>query len=144
VSEAWATWTPSLEASAGDLDLGRGARRTGTWTRHGRLVVAEFSIRFGADPEPGRGTFLLVPPVPPRAIDDVPRRVGSATVGDQSDGVRHLHVSVTANAVIDDRRFLFSTDGRAATGELLLSHEWPWSWAEDDFLVGQLSYEAAR
>jgi hypothetical protein len=143
VSEAWASWTPELQAAGGGLDLGRRSRQVGTWTQQGRLVVAEFSLRFGADPRPGHGPYLLVPPVPPRAIDDIPRRVGSATVGDQSDGVRHVHVSVTANAVIDDRRFLFSTDGRAAAGELILAHDWPWPWAQDDFLVGQLTYEAA-
>ncbi len=143
MSDAWAPWAPVLATRDGDLDLGRDARRVGSFTQVGRLVVAEFSIRFGADPSPGHGPYLLVPPVAPRLIDEIPRRVGSAQVGDQSDGVRHLQVSVTANAVIDEHRFLLSTDGRPAAGRLIVGHDWPWNWASDDFLVGQLSYESA-
>jgi hypothetical protein len=143
VTDSWDAWVPVLVARDEPLDLGRGARRVGTVTRAGSLVVAEFSIRLGAEPVSGRGPYLLEPPVPPRAIDDVPRRVGSAQLGDQSDGVRHVQVSVTANAVIDPTRFLLSTDGRPADGELIVGHDWPWVWGEDDFLVGLLTYEAA-
>lgn len=143
MSGAWAPWAPYLETPDGGLDLGRGARRVGTVGRVGSLVVAEFSIRFGEDCSAGNGPYLLVPPVAPRPIDEIPRRVGSAQLGDQSDGVRHIQVSITANAVIDDHRFLLSTDGRPAEGRLIVGHDWPWVWERDDFLVGQLSYESA-
>jgi hypothetical protein len=142
VTGTWAAWTPVLQARDGELDLGADALATGSVTQHGSLVVAEFFVRFGVGGETGEGPYLLVPPVRPRVIDEVPRRVGSGTIADHSDGVRHLHVALTANAVIDAHRFLFSTEGRPAGGELIVGRDWPWVWAEDDFLVGLLTYEA--
>ena len=143
MTDAWGVWTPVLQAKEQDPVLGAGGVATGTFTRQGSLVVAEFFVRFGEGGDPGRGRYLLVPPHPPRAIDEVPRRVGSGQLGDQSDGVRHAHVAITANSVIDDRRFLFSTDGRPADDQLIVSDRWPWTWGPDDFLVGLLTYEGA-
>jgi hypothetical protein len=140
---SWDSWEPVLEAGGRDPVLGEGAVRSGTVTRQGSLVVAEFFVRFGEGADPGAGPYLLVPPVPPRAIDELPRRVGSGTLGDQSDGVRHVHVAITANAVIDASRFLLSTDGRPSDGQLIVGGDWPWVWGPEDFLVGLLTYEAA-
>ena len=142
MSGPWTRWEPVIEAQNGGLRLGAGAVSTGTVTQQGSLVVAEFFVRFGREPAPGSGPFLLVPPVVPREIDELPRRVGSGTLGDHSDGVRHVQIAITANAVVDHRRFLLSTDGRPSADELFVGADWPWRWAADDFVVGLLTYEA--
>lgn len=132
IQASWDTWAPTLT----NFTVGNGTLVT-RFMRIGKTIRARILFVAGSTSTFGGGTFLISPPVPPRA-DYVDEEVmGVALLHDASVGSG----SRTGATVVLAGGALFLVADRVSPGSVAAAI--PWTWAVGDKFSAEVMYEAA-
>jgi hypothetical protein len=132
---ALTAYTPSLIGSTTSPTLGTGSVRNGSYFQLGKLVIANAHIKFGSSgTAAGSGFYMISLPVAPKSIGSGLRQVGSLWAYDDSGN------DYEDGAVI--------VDGSNTRVQMMVAGTWasnsvPWTWAANDLIGMQITYEAA-
>jgi hypothetical protein len=128
-------FTPTLEASTSNPNLGTSPTKTGFWWQQNELVHLVFSIVFGSSPSAGSGTYFVILPVPILDVGVTPLSVGGGGITDASGADDRL-IRFYWQSGDDADRIRFN--GEAYTGAA--SNSSPWTWAQTDQIWGSMTY----
>ncbi len=145
---AFTSYTPTLTASTTNPTLGTGSSATGYYKRLGHRVEGYASIQFGsAGVAAGSGYYGLLLPVEPVNRTQV---IGIGYLVDNSDNARFLIASAAVSTPLwaaSTKKAIIVVSNAAgsgfATGANPVGAAAPWTWAENDQLLVNFSYEAA-
>ncbi len=145
---AYDAYTPTLTASTTNPTLGTGSSATGYYKRLGHRVEGYASIQFGsAGVAAGSGYYGLLLPVAPV---NRTQAIGIGYLVDNSDNVRFLVASAAVSTPLwaaSTKKAIIVVSNAAgsgfATGANPVGAAAPWTWAENDQLLVNFSYEAA-
>lgn len=132
----WQDYTPAIDAVTTDPTMGTDASLTGRYARHGRTVVGWATILFGtAGAAAGTGEYAITLPVAPQGFARV---IGSVYLLDNSaptlrTGVLYLRASTTTAVIVLD-----AVAGATVTDSV------PWTWANNDSIAVNFTYESAE
>jgi hypothetical protein len=134
-ADAWTSYTPTLTASTTNPT---NWTQTGFYMRAGKLIICKFKLTAGASMTAGSGTYRIALPVSANTtIADID--AGLVIGYDNSTGNFAQFSGYVANTAYISLGYgatylgAFTTAGNAA----------PWTWAANDFIRGQVIYEAA-
>lgn len=138
----WTTYTPTLTAATTNPTLGTGSTATGRYTQIGKLVTCYFEIVFGSSGvNAGSGEYRVSVPVEANPNQDRARLyIGSGSISAASpDAVRYAFLRFGG---FTDRVDILHLSAVSAGAIAVTSDTVPWTWAANDYIHGQLTYEA--
>lgn len=137
ITSPWTDYTPVLTGSVTNPTLGTGSERRGRYKQIGKLVAAQFDIKFGSSgAAAGSGSYeISLPVVPFEPVSNW--TMGSGWIYDTSADLLKQVTWVLNGGKIGG--FLAA----AATSAYRINSGNPWVWAQSDQIFGQLTYEAA-
>jgi len=132
---SWTSYTPTLTATTTNPNLGSTGTATGHYTQIGKLVVANFKVTFsGTGIDGGSGTYRIAAPVTAATfMNDAGLLIGTGRINNGSGFICAFRFASTA--VIE---ILYQT-----TGLGVVSNSLPASWDANEYIRGQITYEAA-
>lgn len=134
-----ATYTPALTSTGTTPTMGSGAVNDGIYVQQNHLAVVWFDVAFGSGMAAGTGYYQISLPVnvDPGAMDYM--TVGSGIIYDDSgDDPYPVSFVMLPGAPSVVRISAFAVGGADwVTGSGL-----GWAWAQDDRIVGHLTYPA--
>ena len=134
---AWTTYTPSLQGTAGNPNLGATGSASGRWARFGRTITAEVIFLFsGAGVAAGTGDYRVQLPFTPFLGNNSPCLSGGYLY-DGSAGDARL-----VSAVISNTFGGVPTAYMMGEGTNIVGAAAPWVWADTDEIKVAFSYEA--
>lgn len=133
---AWTAYTPTLTAVTLSPTLGTGGTQTGRWNAIGKLITANISVVFGtALVVAGSGAYRIALPTAAQANATI---LGTGMLYDSSTATMK-HVT----ALFQSSTTLTMYLGDAGAGVFEVTNAVPWTWAANDQIWLNLSYEAA-
>lgn len=134
----WNTWTPSVIGTG--WSIGNGVRK-GRWMKIGNIVMFAFYIEFGSTSTYGTGTNALALTVPFNRLQGTFATLsgGAVIFEDLSAGVRLPGTCYLRDAPAFGVQLL---NLAAATTFGVVNDLTPFTWAADDKIYGQITYEA--
>lgn len=130
----YADWTPVITADGGNPTMGTGATAVGRYTQIGKMVHAMGRITFGsASVAAGSGTYEINFPV--AASTTVLSSYGTCLLYDASATLFQLAFPYA----LDSGEFRIAV----ASTTLVVQATHPWTWAANDVIIVELTYEAA-
>ena len=135
VASGRSTYTPVLTATTTNPTLGTGAVQNGYYFYQSESIVAVFYIRFGTSGNTfGAGNYQVSIPVTAATPfgSTIHPAVGSVQLGDSSSGV----VSAGDCYVDPSSGNVVGLIGSSGT----VSPTAPWTWANSDYISGQIQY----
>lgn len=132
----WTGFTPTLTATVTNPTLGTGGVAQGQYMQAGELVVYRFYFQFGTSgSNPGSGTYEV--DVPVNISSDTPANtastIGHATLFDWSVAGHKELGTVSRNSATTIRLFVDNAT---------VSHNNPFTWADDDRFGGTVVYQS--
>lgn len=145
---AFDSYTPTLTASTTSPTMGSGSSLTGYYKRLGRRVEGYAVVMFGSSGvAAGSGYYGLSLPVAPVNRN---QPIGIGYVFDQDDNSRFMIASAVIStplwAAATAKCILVVTNAAGegfGTGDNPVGAACPWTWAENDQMIVNFSYEAA-
>lgn len=145
---AWTNYTPTLTSTGTNPTMGTGGTISGQYQRVGRTVTGTATIQFGsAGVAAGTGVYGLLLPVQPA---DRSAALGNGFLFDFSDSLRFVVgatvVSTGIFAASTSKAIIVVTNDPGegfGTGDNPVGAASPWTWAENDQIVVNFTYEAA-
>ena len=133
-----ATWTPALTSTGTAPTMGSGAVADGLYTQQNHLAEVWFDIAFGSGMAAGSGNYQVSLPVniAPGALDYM--AVGHGMIYDDSlddPWQAQFHMLPGAPSIV---RLAYAGLG----GQDWATGSGPFTWAQDDRIVGHLTYPA--
>lgn len=132
------TWTPALSSTGTTPTMGSGAVNDGLYTQQNNLCVAYFDVAFGSGMAAGTGYYQISLPVnvDPGAMDYM--AVGSGMLYDDSGDDPWQAQFIMLPGAPSVVRIAYAGLG----GQDWATGSGPFTWAEDDRIVGRLVYPA--
>lgn len=132
------TWTPALSSTGTTPTMGSGAVADGLYTQHNNIAEVWFDIAFGSGMAAGTGDYQVSLPVniAPGALDYM--AVGHGMIYDDSlddPWQAQFHMLPGAPSIV---RLAYAGLG----GQDWATGSGPITWAQDDRIVGHLTYPA--
>lgn len=134
IGAVWETWTPALTASTTNPTLGTGSVITGRYARIQKTVFGNVTILFGsAGVAAGTGFYFVSLPITAQSATPP---VGSGWMLDSSASLLR-QIEVTLDSTTRVALWLDNTTNFAVAATN------PWTWAANDQIRFQFTYEAA-
>lgn len=131
LDEAWTAYTPTWTTTGTAPSLGNGTL-VGRYIQNGKLVIYRFCLTAGSTTTFGTNTWIISVPVTALDIN----QTGTAMLFDQSTNATRI----AGNAVFNATTNLVFYAGNASG---VVTATTPFTWANTDRLIVQITYEAA-
>lgn len=136
------SWTPVLEASTSDPDLGTDPTQSGLIWRNGNRIDLWFGIRFGTSASGGSGTYQIPLPLAAATVSGIGYPLHASALETTHGTCRLIEAGVGETqgvANISNNQYIYfrATEGSASG---LVTATNPFTFGDTDWVLGHVSY----
>jgi len=138
-NDYWTSYTPTWTSSGTQPTLGNGTI-LGKYKQRGKIVIAQYYLKLGSTSTVGTGNYFFGLPV--NAAYNGLWTIGTGYIVDNSTGSFYQIIIDNNDFVSSASVRLFRTDGFYSILTTVAAGT-PMTWAVDDYITFQITYEAA-